>query len=514
MVLIGGQFEMIGLPGVRVNSRSHQTNKSGHAENRAGTEYFFTSKCAVRDTMGIDAEVVKAADMIHDQQEVTIISHIDADGISSEAILSQALTREGIVTKSVFVRQLEPLTMHQVPEDRTFKIFTDLGAGQQNLLLEKGLDSENVLIIDHHVSQPCATGYFQVNCIPHGLLKLSAAGLAYLVAHRLDPDNCDLAKIAVIGNVGDMMAREHRGLTGPAREIVDDGVSHGSILVRPHDLNCYGTSTRPLHVCLAYMDDPFITGISNNVHGARRFLKKMDIQGNDGKRDLIWEGLPFPERKKIMSALVEQLMANGEPFDRLFCETYLFPGENEGEPLRNAQEFATVLNACGRWAQPGIGSAICRGDRSVAYRDAKKMLSNHRAVIRELLQYILDKGVIEISHLQHIHVGNRFPDTIVGIGAGMALSKLNSGKPILIMCELPEDPSLIKASMRTTERVVARGVDLQEVASRVSTELGGSGGGHKIAAGAYIPRGSEARFVIRANELLGEQHSPESPGHR
>jgi RecJ-like exonuclease len=295
---------------------------------------------------------------------------------------------------------------------------------------------------------------------------------------------------------------------------VEDGESHGSILVRQHDLNCYGTSTRPLHVCLAYNDDPFITGISNNVNGARRFLKKIDIEGNDGRRDLIWESLSFDDRKKVMSALVEQLMANGEPFDRLFCETYLFPGELAGEPLRNAQEFATVLNACGRWARPDIGGAICRGDRAVAYREAKKMLSNHRAVIRELLQYILDKGVVEISHLQHIHVGNRYPDTIVGIGAGMALSKLNWQKPILIMCELPEDPTLIKASMRTTERVVSRGVDLQEVVNKVSAEMGGSGGGHKIAAGAYIPRGSEERFVIRVNELLGEQHSPESTGHR
>ncbi|MEI6293626.1 MAG: DHH family phosphoesterase, partial [Methanomicrobiales archaeon] len=456
--------------------------------------------------MGLDQEVARAADVIHDHQEVTIISHIDADGISSEAILSTALTREGIAVKSVFVRQLEPLTMHQVPEDRTFKIFTDLGAGQQNLLEQRGMDSETVLIIDHHVSQPCSTEYLQVNCIPHGFLKLSAAGLTYMVARRLDPDNRDLAKIAVIGNVGDMMAREHCSLTGPAREIVEDGVSHGSIEVRPHDLNCYGTSTRPLHVCLAYNDDPFITGISNNVNGARRFLKKIDLQGYDGRKDLIWEGLSFDDRKKVMSALVEQLMANGEPFDRLFCETYLFPGEPGGEPLRNAQEFATVLNACGRWARPDIGGAICRGDRSGAYRDAKKMLSNHRAVIRELLQYILDKGVVEISHLQHIHVGNRYPDTIVGIGAGMALSKLNWKKPILIMCELPEDPTLIKASMRTTERVVSLGVDLQDVVNRVSAEMGGSGGGHKIAAGAYIPKGSEERFVIRVNELLGEQH--------
>jgi len=464
--------------------------------------------------MGIDSEVTRAADIINEQQDVTIISHIDADGITSETILSEALTREGISVKSVFVRQLEPLTMHQVPEDRSFKIFADLGAGQQNLLQGKGLHSEKVLIIDHHVSQPCTTEYFQVNCIPHGYLKLSAAGLAYLVARRLNPDNHDLAKIAIIGNVGDMMAREHCGLTGPAREIVEDGVSDGSVLVRQHDLNCYGTSTRPLHVCLAYNDDPFISGISNNIDGARRFLKKINISGNDSRREIIWEGLPFDARKKVMSALVEQLMANGEPFDRLFCETYLFPGETVGEPLRNAQEFATVLNACGRWARPDIGGAICRGDRSIAYRDAKKMLTNHRAVIRELLEYILDKGVVEISDLQHIHVGNRYPDTIVGIGAGMALSKLNWRKPILIMCQLPEDPSLIKASMRTTERVVSEGVDLQDVVNRVSEELGGSGGGHKIAAGAYIPRGSEERFVKRVNELLGEQRSQKGSGYR
>jgi len=464
--------------------------------------------------MGLNPEVIKAADIIHDQQDVTIISHIDADGITSEAILSQALEREGITVKSVFVRQLEPLTMHQVPDDPSYKIFTDLGAGQQNLLEERGLDSEKVLIIDHHVSQPCDTEYFQLNCIPHGYLKLSAAGLTYMVARQLDPDNRDLAKIAVIGNVGDMMAREHCGLTGPAREIVEDGVAHGSILVRQHDLNCYGTSTRLLHVCLAYNDDPFITGISNNVNGARRFLKKIGIKGKNGHRDLIWEGLPFEDRKKVMSALVEQLMANGEPFERLFCETYLFPEETAGEPLRNAQEFSTVLNACGRWARPDIGEAICRGDRSIAYREAKKMLTNHRAVIRDLLQYILDTGVVEITHLQHIHIGNRYPDTIVGIGAGMALSKLNWQKPILIMCELPEDPTLIKASMRTTERVVSRGVDLQDVVNKVSAELGGSGGGHKIAAGAYIPRGSEERFVLRVNELLGEQCSPQGAGHR
>jgi RecJ-like exonuclease len=142
------------------------------------------------------------------------------------------------------------------------------------------------------------------------------------------------------------------------------------------------------------------------------------------------------------------------------------------------------------------------------------MLNNHRAILRELLQFILDTGVCEIEHLQHIHVGSRYPDTIVGIGAGMALSKLNLEKPILIMCELPEDPALTKASMRTTDRVVQRGVDLQQAMLDAAVLCGGAGGGHRIAAGAFIPKSREQEFIAHVNRRLGEQCDQARSGDR
>ena len=49
--------------------------------------------------------------------------------------------------------------MPQVPSDSSLKIFSDLGAGQQNLLFERGLTEKEVVIIDHHVSQPCERTY-------------------------------------------------------------------------------------------------------------------------------------------------------------------------------------------------------------------------------------------------------------------------------------------------------------------------------------------------------------------
>ncbi len=136
------------------------------------------------------------------------------------------------------------------------------------------------------------------------------------------------------------------------------------------------------------------------------------------------------------------------------------------------------------------------------------------AILRDLLQFIIDTGVKELDNLQWLHVGGRYPDTIVGIGAGMALSKLNSSKPILIMCEVPEDRNLTKVSMRTNERVVERGIDLQQALSNASAEYGGGGGGHKIAAGAYIPKTAEQEFVERVNRILGEQFAAAGSGNR
>jgi single-stranded-DNA-specific exonuclease len=466
--------------------------------------------------MGFCDDVKAAAEQIAAQPEITIISHIDADGISCEAILSQAISRQEIRVKSVFVRQLEPLTMPQVPQDSSFKIFADLGAGQQNLMIDRGLSEKEVLIVDHHISQPCEREYTQVNCLPYGHTRMSAAGVSYLIARQLDRGNIDLAKLAVVGNVGDMMAREKCGLVGPARDIiVEDGVRHKSVEVHKKDLNCYGTATRPVHLSLAYNDDPFVRGISNNPEGARQFLKRLGIRQQTAEgRWYVWEELEVGDKRTIISALAEQLIAHGEKVDRLLAETYGFPDELPRTPMRNAQEYATLLNACGRWSKPAVGGMILRGDRGQAYRDAEHMLNNHRAILRNLLQFIIDTGVKELENIQWLHVGGRYPDTIVGIGAGMALSKLNPKKPILIMCEVPEDTNLTKCSMRTNERVVERGIDLQKALSDASAEYGGGGGGHKIAAGAYIPKTAETEFVNRVNRILGEQFAAAGTGNR
>ena len=71
-------------------------------------------------------------------------------------------------------------------------------------------------------------------------------------------------------------------------------------------------SQRPVYLSLAYNDDPFVKGISNNPEGARQFLKRLGIrQQNSDGRWFVWEEIPVEERRIIISALAEQLIANG-----------------------------------------------------------------------------------------------------------------------------------------------------------------------------------------------------------
>jgi RecJ-like exonuclease len=75
----------------------------------------------------------------------------------------------------------------------------------------------------------------------------------------------------------------------------------------------------------------------------------------------------------------------------------------------------------------------------------------------------------------------------------------------MVLAALVDEPDVTKISMRTNQWAVARGVDLQEALALASAEVGGAGGGHKIAAGAFIPRGREEEFVDSVNRILERQ---------
>ena len=118
----------------------------------------------------------------------------------------------------------------------------------------------------------------------------------------------------MVGNIGDMMDREHLCLSGPAREILNDGVLFGNVEIWEKDLNIYGISTRPLPNALAYSDDIEIPGVSHEPEGARRFLERIGIRPVSGSRWPVWEELSFEDKQTVVSSVIEQMVAHGKSY--------------------------------------------------------------------------------------------------------------------------------------------------------------------------------------------------------
>jgi len=464
------------------------------------------------------------------KRKITLISHIDADGISSMSIMVKTLQREKIKFKGLFLRQLDDLTIKKIPKDDSLKFFLDMGSGQQELLRNHRFDKEDILIIDHHVPRNitnqrfvsdelskiedfcmskseilstsiCNNYYDQFNSYVFNEHKISASGLCYLVSRSIN-DNYDLSKLAVVGAVGDMMANETNRLEGIMREILNDGIKEGIIEVT-NDFSIYGISTRPIHTLLAYSNDPFIDGLSDNTTECLNFLEGLQIPIKDKDDWRVWEDLTNDEKTKIRSTISS--MISTDNMNRLLGEEYIFKDEKKRTPLRNAKEFSTLLNACGRWVKPKIGMYVCLGDRGRYYEDALLMLKNHKKVIRDLYNHILGKGVVELDSIQYIDVKDYFPDTIIGIGAGMVLSKVNREKPIIIIGDILGEKDVRKISARSNSEQIKKGVNLQKAISRVTELFGGNGGGHNIAAGGYLPKGCEKEFLLNMDKYIKEQ---------
>ncbi|MFW5898258.1 MAG: DHHA1 domain-containing protein [Candidatus Saliniplasma sp.] len=474
------------------------------------------------------------ADKLKGSEKVHIVSHIDADGLSSAGIAYKALKRSGVDVDFEFIKQLESEKLKEIKSENHELIwFTDLGSGQL-----KGLSGVNCVITDHHEPQ----GQLHQNKVgevrlkdrgnllnysnsnlnpepdilelnPHrygidGASELCGAGTTYLVARELG-ENADLSKLAVVGAVGDLQASKEGRLIGKNREILEEGVSEGHVDSRL-DARFYGLESRPLFKVLQYASDPVLPGLTGDEESCINFLINLDIPMKNGDEWRRWYHLSKSEKRKILSSLGKRLLKRGYPYhyvDNLIGEVYTFPDEEIGTMLHEAKEFSTLLNSCGRYNKGDVGLQVCLGDRGEYLKKAEQLLKGHQKVLVECMNYVESAGgVKERDLIQYFHGKDEIPDTVLGTVAGMILGSGDVDRElVMIAFANSSEREGLKVSSRGTKRLVDRGLDLSEIMSIVSDEFGGEGGGHDIAAGAYIPQGVEEDFLDRVEKMIKKQ---------
>jgi RecJ-like exonuclease len=473
---------------------------------------------------GLWRDAKRAAEVISRASSFTIASHIDADGISAAAIASLSLDRASKRSDARFFKKLDDDALKSLRASGSDVVwFTDLGSGS----LAK-IEGVRAVVSDHHTLDPSSKAcekngqlrltdfstVSHVNPQVHGLSganELSGSGSTFLTALALNAENADLAYLAVLGAIGDLQDQRTRRLEGLNRLVLE--IAQGSGYVEEiEDIRFFGRETRPIHKLLEFSSDPFIPRITGNEEGALSFLLELGIELKDGDGWRTWTDLSRTERDRIVSELKDHLLAmkrKPETIERLTGMVYVLRKEPKGMPVRDAKEFATLLNACGRHGQAEVGFRICKGDRGDALSEGQALLRDHRSAISRALAWAKGSGVIRMKNIQFFDAGDEIEDTIVGTVAGMLLGSEGADRtaPMVAFAESTEysDEPSIKASARGTQELVSKGMDLSVAIRSAAEKVGGVGGGHNIAAGATIPEKRKEEFLDALDSIVGNQ---------
>jgi RecJ-like exonuclease len=236
-------------------------------------------------------------------------------------------------------------------------------------------------------------------------------------------------------------------------------------------------------------------------------LKDLGIPLKEQGKWRRWIHLTKDEKRTIVSYLIQMLLDKGFGYtraNRIIGEIYTLTREEPGTELRDAKEYATLLNSTGRYEKAIVGLQICMGDRDTYLQEARNLLQSHRRHLAEGL-HLVEEGIIEQEYVQFFHGGSEIKETIVGIITGMILHSERVRKDLPLIGFVNTEEGEIKVSARATRQLLKKGVNLSKALGNAALALGGRGGGHDIAAGATIPLGTEHEFLGLAEQEIKNQ---------
>ena len=420
---------------------------------------------------------------------IRVISHYDADGISSAAIISKALYRAGYDFHTTLMRNPFDKGLQRVSkEENELIVFCDMGSGQINTIEKMKAKS---IIIDHHqlLRKETKKHVFQINanaCGINGNYEACGATLTYTLATALDPANVDLVTLAIVGLMGD---KQYIGsIRGYNKTIVESALKN-KLVKENVGIKLYGNS---LFDAFYYSIDPYYSGISGNKNGIYNLFKKLGLEKNVKLEDLNDE-----TKKQLQSYLLLILIKKG--CEKNILDTVIRPRYYTDLFDFESERLADLVDACGKGGNRGLGLSICMGDKK-ALGEAIDFETEHKQKILDELLRLEKDGFEEKKGFRYFYSND---SSLGGVIGGIAMNFiLDREKPLISIVRNEEE---IHVSCRATQYLVSKGIDLGSAMKEAATKLGGHGGGHKIAAGATIDSKKENEFLEIIDNVFCKQ---------
>jgi single-stranded-DNA-specific exonuclease len=428
--------------------------------------------------------------------EIFIITHLDADGIISASIISSSLTRLGAKCTIRTVSDMTPNLIEQIQsENHDFHIITDLGGGMANELF-KSLNNKWVIIDHHQIPSEAILGDYNDQILNawkysiDGNKEICAGGMAYIVANTLDRKNRDLSSIAVVSAIADRQDQgDKKSLIGVNSEIVKTAQSLGLISV-DLDLMFTGRETRPLHEALAYTSFPYIDGLTWDTENCYSIFKNAGVKMKDNGRWRVLSEISPEEKSIILDAIAKFVTTSSQDtavIDNLMGYRYTLINEDQRSQLRDAREFSTMLNACGRIRKAGVGIGICMGDRNVMLTEGEEIVANYRTNLRNYVSTIFAEKWRLVDDGKSVFVngeGLLTEDMVGAVASLLGESPTFSGR-LLFVRALAKDGTYKFSSRKCIGCKIKSNLGL--LIQHCSESVGGGGGGHFATAGCRIP---------------------------
>jgi RecJ-like exonuclease len=427
----------------------------------------------------------KAARLLENSGRVRILSHYDADGISSAATLSKALLRKGIGFHVSLIKGLDEEFIGELNEEKNKVIvICDIGSGK---LAEIERLNAKVVILDHHQTDEDSSKIMQIN--PHffgmnGAYVLCSSMLCFLLSLALDERNWDLVPLALAGGIGD---KQHLGGFKEANaKILESAVEKGEVEVRRGIL----------------LEGKAIDAISNSIDPylgmEEKDVEKLLAETNIDPSTMI-EDLGASETRALATHLTVRLVemgARSESLENLVGEVFWI------EKLeRSANSLSSDVDACGRMKRDDIGVRLCFGDEE-ALKEIRELKKEYEDNVMAAVLKLRDGNGFRKTNLQFFYCDiPRIAGAVAGIGMQYFLDQEKATFGLSVL------QNKTKVSCRGTKYLVGRGLDLATACRDAASAVNGNGGGHAIASGATIPKGQEDKFLGIVDEIIGAQFS-------
>jgi RecJ-like exonuclease len=446
------------------------------------------------DTVQIPSNLLSrfksAAAEVEKASEVRVISHNDADGISSAAIVCATLLRKNKRFQCTMLKGFEEATVRETAQGCDLLIISDMGSSSLDVLETLPM---KVIVLDHHKPERDSNSTKLVHVNPHlfgidGATSACAASVAMMLSITISEKNWDLLPIAFGGIVGDRQTI--RGLLGLNKYLGEQGQEKRILEVRKGSLIPSGQ----LKDSLLNSTDPFISGVSGDPDGVSRLLTEAGILDS-----MTLESLDEAQEMKLSSLVTLRLLTQGATLDNLeeaSSEKYYF-----SERKTYGHELSNLMNACGRSDVTGMGAAVVMGDAK-SLEKAERLRQDYRKQVLEAVLAVQFKGLKQLDYLQYFF--SPVPDVSSDL-CGIVMQWIGDrDKPTIALSQKNGD---VKISSRANKKMIEAGVDLSYALRTAATVVGGVGGGHNVASGGKIPAGKEDEFIAMVNKIIGEQRA-------